>query len=291
MKWLIAGASGQLGRSIQKELALRGIDFLALSSSQLDITKSLGVFQLVDFIKPTVVINAAAWTDIEKAEKSESDAYLVNALGAENLARAAKMVGACLVQFSTDYVFSGVRTTPWTENALHSPLSVYASTKSKGEKLVESTLPTSSYIVRTAWLYSEFNKNFVKSMLAMALNGVGEVKVVNDQTGQPTFAGDLAKQVVDLVLSNAPAGIYHGTNSGHATWFEFAQEIFQLAGAEAKRVIPISTNEYPSIIGRPTYSVLSHDSWANTTVPAMQDWRIALAEAMPAIISAVKAEG
>jgi hypothetical protein len=118
----------------------------------------------------------------------------------------------------------------------------------------------------------------------------GEVRVVSDQIGQPTFSADLAKQIVELVLSKAPAGIYHGTNSGQATRFEFAQEIFSLAGADVSRVIQVSTSEFPRPAKRPAYSVLSHDAWVSTSVPAMRNWKIALSEAMPAIISAVKME-
>jgi dTDP-4-dehydrorhamnose reductase len=146
-------------------------------------------------------------------------------------------------------------------------------------------------VVRTAWLYSSKGKNFVKTMANLALNGSGEVRVVNDQVGQPTFSADLAKQIVALVLSNAQAGIYHGTNSGQATWFDFAQEIFLLAGADVSRVIPVSTSEFPRPAKRPTYSVLGHDAWAGTSIPAMRDWKIALKEAMPRVISEVKAEG
>jgi dTDP-4-dehydrorhamnose reductase len=128
-------------------------------------------------------------------------------------------------------------------------------------------------------------------MTRLAIIGDGEVRVVNDQLGQPTSAIDLAKQLVDLGLSGSPAGIYHGTNSGQATWFEFAQEIFKLACADVSRVIPVSSSEYPRPAKRPSYSVLSHDAWANTSVKPMRDWRIALEEVMPSIISTVKAEG
>jgi dTDP-4-dehydrorhamnose reductase len=128
-------------------------------------------------------------------------------------------------------------------------------------------------------------------MTHLALNGDNEVRVVNDQIGQPTSATDFAKQLVELVLSNSPAGVYHGTNSGQATWFEFAQEIFKLAGADTNRVIPVSSSEYSRPAKRPSYSVLSHEAWARTTIQPMRDWRIALAEAMPSIISAAKAEG
>jgi dTDP-4-dehydrorhamnose reductase len=122
------------------------------------------------------------------------------------------------------------------------------------------------------------------------LSNSGDVNVVNDQIGQPTSSADLAKQIVELVKSEAPAGIYHGTNSGQATWFEFAQEIFSLVGADISRIIPVSTSEFPRPAKRPVYSVLGHDAWAGTTVPAMRNWRIALEQAVPAIISAVRAE-
>jgi len=291
MKWLITGASGQLGLAMQTELISRGIDLVASNSNELDVTKPLIVNQLVDFIKPSVIVNTAAWTDVDGAETNQSAAYSVNALGPQNLAVAASKIGARLVQVSTDYVFSGDNTAPWSENTAHKPQSVYGSTKSEGEKLVQAALPTDSYVVRTAWLYSAEGKNFAKTMLKLAMNSTGEVMVVNDQLGQPTHAGDLATQIVELVLSGAPVGIYHGTNSGQATWFEFAQEIFKSAGADVSRIIPVSTSENPRPAKRPAYSVLAHGAWGNTTVPVMRDWRIALAEAMPSIISAVETEG
>jgi dTDP-4-dehydrorhamnose reductase len=291
MKWLITGGSGQLGLAMQTELISWGIDFVASNSNELDITKPLIVNQLVDFVNPSVIVNTAAWTDVDGAETNQSAAYSVNALGPQNLAVAASKIGARLVQISTDYVFSGDASAPWSESAEHNPQSVYGSTKSEGEKFVEAALPADSYVIRTAWLYSAEGKNFAKTMTNLALRNAGEVKVVNDQLGQPTFAGDLAKQIVELVLSDAPAGIYHGTNSDQATWFEFAQKIFAIAGADVSRIIPVSTMEFPRPAKRPAYSVLGHDAWAGTSVPEMRNWKIALEEAMPAIISAVKAKG
>jgi dTDP-4-dehydrorhamnose reductase len=291
MTWLITGGSGQLGLALQAELTVQGIDFVSVNSHELDITNQPLVAELVESVKPDVITNTAAWTDVDGAETSESAARAVNALGPQNLAIAASHVGARLVQVSTDYVFSGEGTTPWSENAEHNPQSVYGSTKSEGETFALEAYPTGSYVVRTAWLYSADRKNFAKTMTKLALNGAGEVRVVNDQVGQPTFTGDLAKQIIDLVKSDSPVGTYHGTNSGQATWFEFAQEIFKLAGADVSRVVPVSSSEYPRPAKRPSYSVLGHDAWVKTTVEPMRDWRIALAEAMPAIISAVKAEG
>ena len=291
MKWLITGAYGQLGTALQVELTLRGIDFVGANSSELDITKPLIVNQIVDLIKPSVIVNTAAWTDVDGAESNEFAAYSVNSLGPRNLAITASKVGAQMVQISTDYVFSGEASSPWGENTKHNSQSVYGLTKSDGERFVLAELPNKSYVVRTAWLYSSRGKNFVKTMTDLALNHTGEVRVVSDQIGQPTFSADLAKQIVELVLSKAPEGIYHGTNSGQATRFDFAQEIFSLAGADVSRVVQVSTSEFPRPAKRPAYSVLSHDTWANTSVPAMRNWKIALSEAMPAIISAVKMKG
>ena len=214
----------------------------------------------------------------------------MNSDGPENLAVAAKLSNSKLIHVSTDYVFSGESQTPWQVADEINPQSAYGRTKAQGESRVLATYPENSFVVRTAWLYSPWGKNFAKTMTKLALKGDSEVRVVNDQVGQPTSASDLAKQLVKLGLSTSPAGIYHGTNSGQATWFEFAQEIFKLAGADVGRVIPVSSSEYPRPAKRPSYSVLSHDAWASTPIKPLGDWRIALADAMPAIISAVKAE-
>lgn len=291
MTWLITGGSGQLGVAVSQELGERGILFTAWGSEDLDITKGPTVRDFVSQLSPTVVINCAAWTDVDGAESNEPQASRVNSDGAENIALAAKQRGAKLIHVSTDYVFSGEGKSPCKVDDSLNPQSAYGRTKAEGESRVVATYPENSSIVRTAWLYSPWGKNFAKTMTRLALNGESEVRVVNDQIGQPTSAIDLAKQLVELGLSSSPAGIYHGTNSGEATWFEFAQKIFELAGADVNRVVPVSSSEYPRPAKRPSYSVLSHDAWANTSVKPLRDWRIALADVMPAIISAVKAEG
>jgi dTDP-4-dehydrorhamnose reductase len=289
MTWLITGGSGQLGIALTEELDSRGLVFSAFGSKDLDITQGSLVRDLVSQVSPTVIINCAAWTDVDAAETKEALASKVNRDGAENIALVAKNCGAKLIHISTDYVFSGESVTPWQVADEINPQSAYGRTKADGEGRVLGTYPENSSIVRTAWLYSPWGKNFAKTMTRLALNGDGEVRVVNDQMGQPTSATDLAKQLVELSLSSTPAGIYHGTNSGQATWFEFAQEIFKLSGADVNRIIPVSSSEYLRPAKRPSYSVLNHDSWAATSVKPMRDWRIALIEAMPAIISAVKA--
>jgi dTDP-4-dehydrorhamnose reductase len=267
-----------------------GIKFDAWSSKDLDVTQSTSVNDAIANLSPRVIVNCAAWTDVDGAESHEIDASRVNSDGPENLANVAKRCKSKLIHVSTDYVFSGESHTPWKIHDEINPQSAYGRSKAQGEKRVLSNYPENSFIVRTAWLYSPWGKNFAKTITKLAIKSGREVRVVNDQAGQPTSAPDLAKQIIELGLSTSPAGIYHGTNSGQATWFEFAQEIFKLSGADVGRVTPISSCEYPRPAKRPSNSVLSHDAWAGTSIKPLRDWRIALAEVMPTIISAVRAE-
>lgn len=291
MTWLITGGLGQLGVAVSNELDARGIAFSALGSKDLDITDSQSVDDFIALSSPAIIVNCAAWTDVDGAESDEESALKVNSHGPQNLAESAARFGARLIHISTDYVFSGVSQRPFEIEDRIGPQSAYGRTKADGEKKVLAILPESSYVVRTAWLYSPWGKNFAKTMVRLALNGGGEVRVVNDQIGQPTSAIDLAKQLVDLGVGDAPVGIYHGTNAGQASWFEFAQEIFSLVGAEASRVVPVSSTEYPRPAMRPAYSVLSHKGWSNLSVSPMQNWEVALASVMPEIVSTVKVEG
>jgi len=290
MSWLITGSSGQLGVALSRELDKHGIQFVEYGSKDLDITQSSTVREAIRKISPTVIMNCAAWTDVDGAESHELEASRVNSDGPENLASAAKLCNSKLIHISTDYVFSGESQDPWLITDEVNPQSAYGRTKALGENRVLATYPESSFVVRTAWLYSPWGKNFAKTMTKLAIKGDGDIRVVNDQVGQPTSAMDLAKQLVELGLSHSPAGIYHGTNSGQATWFEFAQEIFKLAGADVGRVTPVSSKEHIRPAKRPSYSVLSHESWVKSSVKPMRDWRIALTEAIPAIFSAVSTE-
>jgi dTDP-4-dehydrorhamnose reductase len=291
MTWLVTGANGQLGKALTRELDLRAIEYVAFGSDALDVTNAENVDQIFEKVKPDVVINAAAWTDVDGAESNSDAAFAVNGDGVANLARASAQAAAILVHVSTDYVFSGQADQPWPEDAPIDPQSVYGHSKAAGELAIGSIYPDRSYIVRTAWLYSEFGKNFAKTMCNLAISSDKEVKVVNDQVGQPTNAKELAAQLIDLVGSGAVFGIYHGTNSGQASWFEFAQEIFKLSGADVGRVIAVSSSEFPRPAKRPNYSVLSHASWAKSGVEPMADWKSALEKSMPAIVNSVKMQG
>lgn len=296
MTWLILGVNGQLGKSLSRVLIDRKIDFQPWGSKELDITSDLLCTERIGDLRPSVVVNVAAWTDVDGAESNPEAAFAVNHIGAKNIAKAAKAVRAVFVHVSTDYVFSGIAASPWKEDDLLAPMSVYGASKAAGEVAVLSEYAECSYIFRTAWLYSQWGKNFAKTMTRLALSSDGEVRVVADQVGQPTFALDLANQIVNSVIAQLPFGIYHGTNSGQGSWFDFASEVFELSGALSSRVVPVSSGEFVRPAMRPAYSVLSHDAWkafgcGEVSVPEMRDWRLALYEAMPAIISSVKAEG
>ena len=274
MKYLITGAAGMLGRDLQ--VALAGRDVTAFGRADLDITDLSAVLEAVDGYD--AIINAAAYTKVDDAETNEEAAYAINATGPHNLALAAVATGARLVQISTDYVFDGNATTPYGEDTPIDPISAYGRTKAAGEAFVLSTHPTGSYIVRTAWLYGEHGPNFPKTMLKLAA-ARDTLSVVDDQVGQPTWTADLAKQIVALLDAKAPAGIYHGTNSGVTSWFGFAQAVFAGAGLDPARVTPTDSSQFVRPAPRPAYSVLGHDAWQAAGLAPMRDWREALADA------------
>ncbi len=270
----MVGSGGMLGTDLMAVLGDR--DVTGLTRTQLDVTDATAALAAVEGFD--VVINAAAYTRVDDAESDEATAYAVNALGAQNLARATAAHGATLVQFSTDYVFDGHATTPYAENAARDPRSAYGRTKAEGERLAVEADPTGVRIVRTAWLYGEHGSNFAKTMLRLAAER-DTVDVVTDQVGQPTWTVDLAHQVVRMLDAGAPAGIYHGTNSGQASWYDFARSIFELGGHDPDRVKPTESALFVRPAPRPSYSVLGHDAWLAAAVEPPRGWREALAAA------------
>jgi dTDP-4-dehydrorhamnose reductase len=274
MKYLIAGANGMLGRDLQS--ALEGRELTALGRAELEVTDLEAVLRAS--ARHDVIINASAYTKVDDAESHEDDAYAVNATGAANLAKAAAENGARLVQLSTDYVFDGTATTPYAEDARTNPVSAYGRTKAEGERLAVELNPERTHIVRTAWLYGEHGPNFAKTMLRLASTN-DTVSVVADQIGQPTWTRDLAAQIVALLDADAPAGIYHGTNSGEGSWYDFAQAVFSACGLDPARVAPTDSTQFVRPAPRPAYSVLGHDSWAMAGLTPMRHWREALTDA------------
>ena len=290
MKWLIVGAEGQLGRAMQAELIGAGIELVALNRAQLDITNESDIVRILEQVHPNVVLNAAAWTRVDEAEDAELEARMVNSIGPALLANACSFVDSKFVHISTDYVFSGISSTPFGEAERLDPQSAYGRTKAEGERSVWELYPRGSFIVRTAWLYSPWGRNFVKTMVRLALSGSKVVEVVDDQIGQPTSASDLAKQIHELIKGDVAPGTFHGTNSGQASWFDFAREIFDSTGVDPDRVIPVNSSDYLRPAKRPVFSVLGHDEWGRIGMQPMRDWREALQEALPSIISSVSME-
>ena len=291
MTWLVVGASGQLGRSVCKVLEKKGTGFVPWNRENGSISVEEFVSSYVGLIKPKVVINCAAWTDVDGAESNEMGALLINAESVGYLVKAAKSVGTTFAHVSTNYVFSGISDSPWNTSDQKQPLSAYGRSKAKGEDLIQDIYPENSYIFRTAWLYSPIGKNFAKTMARLAIKSDKEIMVVDDQIGQPTSANDLAEQIVSSIEVGLKPGIYHATNSGEATWNEFAKEIFKLIGEDSNRVVPMCSTELKRPAPRPAYSVLSHDCWENTGVKPMRNWREALKVQIEDIKAAVIAEG
>ena len=287
MKWLITGADGQLGRSLRETLKVQGIECIALSKSDLDISDTSRTEALFSELKPGIVLNAAAYTNVERAEADQIEAFKINAIGASNVAQASKIVRAKLVHFSTDYVFSGRRNLPWEVGDLTEPQSIYGKSKLAGEIEVSTIYPEGSLIIRTAWLYSKYGRNFYKTILNLALKDQNAINVVADQFGQPTCAIDLASLVVSAISKDLPPGIYHGTSSGESSWHEFAVEIFKLVGADSNRVKAISSMDYETRVSRPDYSVLDNSKWKDFGMEPIGPWQDSVISAFPDIYNSL----
>lgn len=275
MRYLVTGAGGMLGTDLLTALA--GREVTAPSRSELDITDPERVSAAVR--GHDVVINAAAYTRVDDAEEHEDEARLVNALGAAELASAAAKAGARFVQLSTDYVFDGASSAPYSEDAPLSPVSAYGRSKAEGERLVRERHPA-PHIVRTAWLYGEHGASFPATMLRLAEHR-DTIEVVTDQLGQPTWTVDLAAKILEMLDSEAPAGVYHGTNAGRTSWFQFAREVFRLRGLDPERIRPTDSAAFVRPAPRPACSVLGHDAWrARAGIDPLRSWREALGEAV-----------
>lgn len=284
MKILITGAKGQLGTELVKcfergytELGkpeilamnntIRGIDV-----DELDITDLSAVCSLFEIEKYDIIINCAAYTNVNKCESDQVAAFKVNAIGARNLAIASERINAKLIHVSTDYVFAGNGTVPYTEWDICNPQSIYGNTKYLGEEYIKQFC-TRWFIVRTAWLYGYYGGNFVKTMMKVTRQN-GTCKVVNDQRGNPTNAADLAHHLLKLVPTEE-YGIYHGTGNGECSWYDLTKKIVELAGINAE-VNPCTTEEYPTPAKRPAYSSLDNMMFRATVGDEFRPWEKAL---------------
>ncbi|MFF3615440.1 dTDP-4-dehydrorhamnose reductase [Streptomyces sp. NPDC002580] len=280
--WLVTGADGMLGRELVSRLTARGIGVLAADHRRLDITDGRDVRETLERHRPAVVVNCAAWTDVEGAESHEARALAVNGHGPARLAAACRLRGTLLLHVSTDYVFPGDSARPYEETDSPGPRTAYGRTKLAGERAVLETLPETGHVVRTAWLYGAGGRNFVRTVIRLA--EVQDVlQVVDDQRGQPTWTGDVADRLILLggsaLAGTAPPGVYHATSGGEATWNRLAREVFRLLGADPARIHACRSTG----LARPAYSVLGHARWAAAGLGPPRHWRHALEDAFPSL--------
>ena len=279
MKTLITGANGQLGTELHEilEREFPG-QTLYTDVQELDLTNAKAVDSYVANNEITHIVNCAAYTAVDRAEEEKMLCAAVNTDAVKNLAMAADANGAKIIHISTDYVFDGTNHRPYRESDKVNPISQYGTTKRKGEPLLLALAPQ-AIIIRTAWLYSAHGKNFVKTMLRLA-DSQPEIKVVCDQIGTPTFARDLARAVVKVLQSHQwVPGIYHFTDEGAASWYDFAKAIFRIAGKDVK-VTPIPTEDYPTPASRPSYSILDRTRIKATYGIEIPHWEEALADCL-----------
>jgi dTDP-4-dehydrorhamnose reductase len=284
MKIAVIGSEGQIAHSLRSLGRSRGLCVFSAGRPEADLTRPQTVGEFLDRVEPDVVVNAAAYTAVDKAESNSENAFLVNATGAGEVARLCSQINRPLVHISTDFVFDGSSRTPYVETDAVLPLSVYGASKAAGEIAVRRAL-VQNVIIRTAWVYGAHGGNFVKTMLRLGAER-SELSVVDDQHGSPTSAIDLADAILTiaprLVANPEPSvwGTYHLTGANETTWHGFAAEIFNQAGvrgASVPRLKAITTAEYPTPARRPAYSVLDNTKFVSTFGFGLPDWRASLA--------------
>ena len=286
MNILVTGANGQLGCEMRRLGAVSPNNYIFTDVAELDITNADAVMYVAKHYSIDAIVNCAAYTNVDKAESDEATTELINATAVANLAAAMKEVGGTLFHVSTDYVFGSEGNTPRTEDMPLNPLGVYGRTKLHGEQAILES-GCKALIFRTAWLYSEFGNNFLKTMLRLTAERE-QLNVVFDQVGTPTYAGDLALAIFSIIeagVYEGNEGIYHFSNEGVCSWYDFAVEIAAAAGHTSCRINPCHSSEFPSPVTRPPYSVLDKTKIKNTFDIDIPHWR----ESMEYCIKRIKA--
>lgn len=283
---LITGANGQLGNEMQHILSsnsLFGVYYTDIE--QLDITNINAINNYVTQNKINVIVNCAAYTAVDAAEDNISLCTSINTTAVENIAKVAKENNCKVIHISTDYVFDGKKNLPYNEKDTPNPQSIYGKTKLDGENVLQSLLPNDSIIIRTAWLYSSHGKNFVKTMINLGQSR-NNLNVVSDQVGTPTFAGDLALAINTILETEKwEAGIYHFSNEGVCSWYDFAKTIHKIANIQDCKINPITTSEYPTKAIRPTYSVLDKNKIKQTFSIEIPHWTDSLEKCINEILN------
>ena len=283
MTILVTGGNGQLGCSLRLASAESLHRYIFTDVEELDITSAEAVEAFFQSERPDVVVNCAAYTAVERAEEDEAQADLINHRAVALLAAACQRHDATLIHISTDYIFSGEGDTPYTEECAPAPINAYGRTKLAGERAVEES-GCKSIILRTSWLYSEFGNNFVKTMRSL-MQTRSEVRVVADQIGTPTYAGDLATAITYIINSGklGKCGTYHYSNAGACSGYDFACEIARLSGTDCN-IIPCTTEEYPTKAQRPRFSVLDKRKFISTFGITIPEWHESLAKAVSSLL-------
>jgi dTDP-4-dehydrorhamnose reductase len=276
MKVLVTGAKGQLGYDVVKRLNKSKIDCFGIDIEECDITDQKQVYSVISEYKPDVVVHCAAYTAVDKAEDEREICYRINVTGTQNIANACKKIDSKMVYISTDYVFDGEGEDPFDVTDKPNPINYYGQTKYEGELAVQNILDK-YFIVRISWVFGINGNNFVKTMLKLGKDR-DEISVVADQVGSPTYTFDLAKVLAEMIKTEE-YGIYHVTNEGYCSWYEFACEIFKQAGMDIK-VNPIKTEEYPTRAKRPKNSKLKMLDTKQLSNPHIKNWREALKDFM-----------
>jgi dTDP-4-dehydrorhamnose reductase len=280
----VTGAGGQLGRELQviaKEDPL--FDFLFLTREQLPIEDEKRVQEYFSEFRPAYCVNCAAYTAVDKAETEQERAFQINGKAVGFLAKACREAGTRLIHISTDYVFDGNASKPLNEEELTDPVNAYGASKLLGEKLALENNPA-TIVIRTAWVYSEFGNNFVNTMIRL-MKERPSVKVVNDQIGTPTYAADLAHVILAILKSgHFESGLYHFTNEGRISWYEFALAIRQLTGSDCD-IKPIPTSEYPTAARRPKFSLLDKSKIKRVYAISIPDWKSSLEKCIGKIMA------
>lgn len=271
MKLLVTGYNGQLGFDVVNEAHSRGIEAVGVDIAEMDITNAKQVNDVIKAGNYDAVIHCAAWTAVDKAEEMIDVCRKVNAEGTQNIAHVCKELDIPMMYFSTDYVFNGQGTQPWSEYDHREPLNVYGQTKYEGELAVEAL--EKHFIVRIAWVFGKNGNNFIKTMLRLGKER-GAVSVVNDQVGSPTYTYDLSKLVVDMIQTDK-YGTYHATNEGLCSWYEFACEIFKQAGMEVE-VTPVDSDTFPVKATRPKNSRMNRSELDKNGFNRLPSWQDAL---------------
>ena len=272
MKVLVTGVKGQLGYDVVNELEKRGLEAIGVDIQEMDITDADSVNSVIGEAAPDAVIHCAAYTAVDAAEDNVEICRKVNAEGTQNIANMCKKLDIPMIYISTDYVFDGQGERPWLPEDERAPLNIYGQTKYEGELAVQNTLDK-YFIVRIAWVFGINGKNFIKTMLNLGKTR-DHLTVVNDQFGSPTYTYDLARLLVDMILTDK-YGIYHATNEGICTWYEFACEIFRQAGITVD-VAPVTADQYPAKAKRPSNSRMCKDKLTENGFEKLPTWQDAL---------------